>query len=136
MEEGFMLVFPEWVLHGAIPDRDFLHLYGPGSLWALAGAFKVFGVSLLTERVHHTPSPPEATSGTERKGRSVAAAGSGRATGVPPVGADRSGRDHRYGDVREHPIRTTAEPSLCILAAVAIAIDAALGRIRRPTPVV
>jgi hypothetical protein len=51
MEEGFMLVFPERVLHGAIPNRDFLHLYGPGSLWALAGAFKVFGVSLLTERL-------------------------------------------------------------------------------------
>jgi hypothetical protein len=50
MEEGFMLVFPERVLHGAIPNRDFLHLYGPGSLWTLAGAFKVFGVSLLTER--------------------------------------------------------------------------------------
>jgi hypothetical protein len=50
MEEGFMLVFPERVLKGAIPNRDFLHLYGPGSLWALAGVFKVFGVSLLTER--------------------------------------------------------------------------------------
>jgi hypothetical protein len=51
MEEGFMLVFPERVLHGDIPNRDFLHLYGPGSLWALATAFKVFGVSLWTERV-------------------------------------------------------------------------------------
>jgi phage shock protein PspC (stress-responsive transcriptional regulator) len=51
MEEGFMLVFPERVLHGDVPNRDFLHLYGPGSLWALAGAFKVFGVSLLTERI-------------------------------------------------------------------------------------
>src|SRR5690349_24701767 len=50
MEEGFMLVFPERVLHGAIPNRDFLHLYGPGSLWALASAFKVFGTSLITER--------------------------------------------------------------------------------------
>jgi hypothetical protein len=50
MEEGFMLVFPERVLHGDIPNKDFLHLYGPGSLWALAGTFKVFGVSLLTER--------------------------------------------------------------------------------------
>lgn len=50
MEEGFMLVFPEQVLKGAIPNRDFLHLYGPGSLWALAGVFKVFGVSLWTER--------------------------------------------------------------------------------------
>jgi len=51
MEEGFMLVFPEQVLRGALPNRDFLHLYGPGSLWALAGVFKVFGVSLWSERV-------------------------------------------------------------------------------------
>jgi hypothetical protein len=51
MEEGFMLVFPEQVLKGAIPNRDFLHLYGPGSLWALAGVFKVFGVSLINERL-------------------------------------------------------------------------------------
>jgi hypothetical protein len=50
MEEGFMLVFPEQVLKGAIPNRDFLHLYGPGSLWALAGVYKAFGVSLISER--------------------------------------------------------------------------------------
>jgi hypothetical protein len=51
MEEGFMLVFPELVLEGQVPNRDFLHLYGPGSLWVLAGAFKVFGTTLATERV-------------------------------------------------------------------------------------
>ncbi len=51
MEEGFMLVFPERVLRGALPNRDFLHLYGPGSLWALAGWFKAFGVSLASERI-------------------------------------------------------------------------------------
>jgi hypothetical protein len=51
MEEGFMLVFPERLLAGDIPNKDFLHLYGPGSLWALAGAYKVFGMSLWTERV-------------------------------------------------------------------------------------
>ena len=50
MEEGFMLVFPEQVLKGAIPNRDFLHLYGPGSLWVLAGVYKAFGVSLISER--------------------------------------------------------------------------------------
>ena len=50
MEEGFMLVFPELVLEGEVPNRDFLHLYGPGSLWALAGTFKVFGTGLATER--------------------------------------------------------------------------------------
>ena len=51
MEEGFMLVFPERVLHGDFPNRDFLHLYGPGSLWALAGWMKVLSVTLETERL-------------------------------------------------------------------------------------
>ncbi len=51
MEEGFMLVFPEMVLEGAVPNRDFLHLYGPGSLWVLAGVFEVFGTSLTSERL-------------------------------------------------------------------------------------
>src|ERR1700704_6188301 len=51
MEEGFMLVFPERVLNGDLPNRDFLHLYGPGSLWALAGVYKVFGTSLTAERL-------------------------------------------------------------------------------------
>ncbi len=51
MEEGFMLVFPERVLHGDFPNRDFLHLYGPGSLWALAGWMKVLGVNLTAERL-------------------------------------------------------------------------------------
>ena len=50
MEEGFMLVFPERVLQGDLPNVDFLHLYGPGSLWALAGWFKAFGVNLSSER--------------------------------------------------------------------------------------
>jgi hypothetical protein len=50
MEEGFMLAFPQEVLRGSIPNKDFLHLYGPGSLWVLAGVFKVFGTSLATER--------------------------------------------------------------------------------------
>ena len=51
MEEGFMLVFPERVLAGDVPNKDFLHLYGPGSLWALAGWFWAFGVSLAAERL-------------------------------------------------------------------------------------
>lgn len=46
-----MIVFPERILAGDIPNRDFLHLYGPGSLWTIAGFFKVFGVSMWTERV-------------------------------------------------------------------------------------
>ncbi len=50
MEEGFMLAFPQEVLRGAVPHVDFLHLYGPGSLWALSGVYKLFGESLATER--------------------------------------------------------------------------------------
>lgn len=50
MEEGFMLAFPQEVLRGSIPNKDFLHLYGPGSLWVLAGGYKIFGTSLATER--------------------------------------------------------------------------------------
>jgi hypothetical protein len=51
MEEGFMLAFPEQLLHGRLPHRDFLHLYGPGSLWLLAAVFKVFGTTLVNERL-------------------------------------------------------------------------------------
>ncbi len=51
MEEGFMLVFPEQILNGEMPHRDFLHLYGPGSLWALAVWYKVLGISITAERL-------------------------------------------------------------------------------------
>ncbi|MGH8983474.1 MAG: hypothetical protein ACRDY6_06305 [Acidimicrobiia bacterium] len=51
MEEGFMLVFPERLLAGDFPNRDFLHLYGPGSLWVLAGVYKVFGTMLEVQRL-------------------------------------------------------------------------------------
>lgn len=51
MEEGFMLVFPERLLAGDFPNRDFLHLYGPGSLWVLGGVYKVLGVTLEVQRL-------------------------------------------------------------------------------------
>ncbi|MBK5332651.1 MAG: glycosyltransferase family 39 protein, partial [Ilumatobacteraceae bacterium] len=50
MEEAFMMVFPERMLKGDLPNRDFLHLYGPGALQVLAGWYKVVGVSLESER--------------------------------------------------------------------------------------
>jgi hypothetical protein len=50
MEEGFMLYFPELLRRGFVPNVDFLHLYGPGSLQALAGWYAVFGDSLPAER--------------------------------------------------------------------------------------
>lgn len=51
MEEGFMLAFPEQILEGRFPHRDFLHLYGPGSLYVLAAAYRLFGVSIVVERL-------------------------------------------------------------------------------------
>jgi len=50
MEEGFMLVFSERLLAGDLPNRDFLHLYGPGSLWVLAAVYWVAGTSLGAQR--------------------------------------------------------------------------------------
>jgi hypothetical protein len=52
MEEGFMLVFPERVLAGDVPNKDFLHLYGPASLWSLAAWFKIVGTTLSAERLY------------------------------------------------------------------------------------
>ena len=50
MEEGFMLYFPERMARGDVPNVDFLHLYGPGSLQVLTGWFGVFGHNLAAER--------------------------------------------------------------------------------------
>ncbi len=50
MEEGFMLVFPKLVQDGKIPNVDFLHLYGPGSLDVLALWYRVFGYTLEAQR--------------------------------------------------------------------------------------
>ena len=50
MEEGFMLVFPERVIAGAVANVDFLHLYGPGSLHVLSVWFRAFGTTLTSER--------------------------------------------------------------------------------------
>ena len=50
MEEGFMLAFPQRILAGELPHVDFLHLYGPGSLYVLAGIYKLFGSTLGVER--------------------------------------------------------------------------------------
>ena len=50
MEEGFMLVFPQRILKGDIPNVDFLHLYGPFSLHVLAGWYWLFGDTLGSQR--------------------------------------------------------------------------------------
>ena len=51
MEEGFMLVFPEQILLGSVPHRDFLHLYGPGAIYALSAVYELFGTHLYVERI-------------------------------------------------------------------------------------
>ncbi|WP_420453714.1 hypothetical protein [Ilumatobacter sp.] len=50
MEEGFMLVFPRLVQQGRVPNVDFLHLYGPGSLDVLSVWYRVFGYTLEAQR--------------------------------------------------------------------------------------
>jgi hypothetical protein len=50
MDEGAVVAYPERVLEGAVPHRDFLTFYGPGNLWIIAGAFLVFDESIETER--------------------------------------------------------------------------------------
>ena len=45
-----MLVFPRLVQQGQVPNVDFLHLYGPGSLHVLAGWYGVLGYTLEAER--------------------------------------------------------------------------------------
>ena len=50
MEEGFMLVFPERMMRGDVPNVDFLHLYGPGSLHVLSVVYQLFGASMTVER--------------------------------------------------------------------------------------
>ncbi len=49
-DEGLLLVYPERVLHGAVPNRTFYSAYGALNLWVLAAGYKVVGISLVAER--------------------------------------------------------------------------------------
>ena len=51
MEEGNILVVASGILDGRLPHADVAYLYAPGSVWAVAGAFSVFGASVVTERL-------------------------------------------------------------------------------------
>jgi hypothetical protein len=51
-DESMLIVYPDRILSGQWPNRDFFNnAYGPGQFWLLAGAFKVFGTSVVTERL-------------------------------------------------------------------------------------
>jgi hypothetical protein len=51
MDEATLLVYPELILQGKIAYRDFETFYPPANLCTLAAAFRIFGVSITTERV-------------------------------------------------------------------------------------
>lgn len=51
-DEGIPVYGAERVLNGEIPYRDFWTLYAPGQFYLLAGWFKIFGSSILAERVY------------------------------------------------------------------------------------
>ena len=50
MDEGAVLVYPELILKGQLPYRDFETFYGPGNLYVLAASYSVFGINIFVER--------------------------------------------------------------------------------------
>lgn len=50
-DEGIILTGSMQVAAGKIPHRDFYAIYGPGQFYILAGFFKLFGESILVERL-------------------------------------------------------------------------------------
>ncbi len=50
-DEGIVLTGAMRVAAGQIPHRDFYFIYGPAEVYSLAGLFKIFGKSLLAERL-------------------------------------------------------------------------------------
>jgi len=51
-DEGVILVGAERVLKGQIPSRDFFTQYTPGQFYMLAAMFKIFGISIIAERMY------------------------------------------------------------------------------------
>src|SRR5438105_13705951 len=49
-DEGIALVYPEMVLKGRLPYRDFETIYGPGNLLVLSTAYSLFGANIFVER--------------------------------------------------------------------------------------
>jgi hypothetical protein len=49
-DEGILLAYPDLILRGSIPNRDFATLYPPGAFWSVASAFRLFGETLEVER--------------------------------------------------------------------------------------
>jgi hypothetical protein len=49
-DEGLLLQYPELIVHGEVPFRDFQSSYGPGTYLPLAAAYEAFGPSVTVER--------------------------------------------------------------------------------------
>jgi hypothetical protein len=50
MDEGTLLVYPEMLMHGKLPYRDYETFYGPANPAFLAAAFSAFGTNIFVER--------------------------------------------------------------------------------------
>jgi hypothetical protein len=50
LDEGTLVAYPSRLLLGDVPHRDFVTLYGPGNIWIIGMAFKLFGAALDVER--------------------------------------------------------------------------------------
>src|SRR5438128_660149 len=50
MDEGALLVYPEQVLKGKLPYRDFETFYGPANPLLLSATYATFGASVISER--------------------------------------------------------------------------------------
>src|SRR5260370_23380760 len=50
MDEGMVLVYPEMILKGQLPYRDFETIYGPGNVLILSAAYATFGTNIFVER--------------------------------------------------------------------------------------
>ena len=50
MDEGMVLLYPQLILDGSVPQRDFETWYTPGNLWFLAGVYSVFGNTIEVAR--------------------------------------------------------------------------------------
>jgi len=50
MDEGSLLVYPELILKGELPYRDFETFYGPANLWVLSAAYASFSPGIFVER--------------------------------------------------------------------------------------
>jgi len=50
-DEGILLVYPDLILRGMVPYRDFAAIYPPGNFYAIASALQWLGNSVLVERL-------------------------------------------------------------------------------------